>query len=65
MTIPKKIKGVPFHKKDKATYEKSLSRKTAPIRKNYAGTKNLQKNIHIDFEDEFLNNFLQISNILE
>jgi hypothetical protein len=65
MTIPKKIKGVPFHKKDKPTYEKPFSKKSALIEKNRKAPKNLQKNIHIDYDDEFLNNFVQLSNILE
>ena len=66
MTIPKKNKGVPFSKKEKETnHSKKTSNKVTMTKVNIHFQKNWQKNIKIEFEDEFLNNSLQINNILE
>ena len=66
MTIPKKLKGLHFHKKvKKSPAAKPLSKKTTLIRNDFNAPKNWQKNIKIEFEDEFLNNSLLINNILE
>ncbi|MDN3677802.1 hypothetical protein QWY90_10825 [Flavobacterium paronense] len=66
MTIPKKIKGVPLHKKEKkSTATKQLSKKTTVAKNDSNVTKKWQKNIKLEFEDEFLNNSLFLDNILE
>jgi hypothetical protein len=66
MTIPKKNKGVPFSKKEKETNpSKKTSNKISITKENIHFQKKWQKNVKIEFEDEFLNNSLQINNILE
>jgi hypothetical protein len=64
MTIPKKIKGMPFSKKGKKTTPaKHIAKKMAMAKDN--GNKHWQKNSKLEFEDEFLNNSLIINAILE
>jgi hypothetical protein len=64
MTIPKKIKGMPFSKKTKKTAPaKHIAKKIAMVKDN--SNKHGQKNSKLEFEDEFLNNSLIINNILE
>lgn len=66
MTIPKKIKGIAFSKKVKKTVPtRQKSKKTVITKDNQNGKKHWQKEIKIDFEDEFLTNSLLINNILE
>ncbi len=66
MTIPKKIKGLAFCKKvKKSTSNKQLPKKTEIVKNNLNPKKKGQKNITIEFEDEFLDNSFLINNILE
>ena len=66
MTIPKKVKGVRFQKKVKKSNQSKLpSKRTNIVKDDYSSPKNWQKNIHIEFEDEFLNNSLLLNSILE
>lgn len=66
MTISKKIKGLPFHKKaKKATSVKQSLMPNAIVKNNLNHQKKWQKNIKVEFEDEFLNNSLLLNNILE
>lgn len=57
MTIPKKIKGMPFAKKAKKKATDKQPKKMAVIKKS-------TKNIKIEFEDEFLTNSLLVHNIM-
>lgn len=66
MTIQKKNKGAPFSKKEKKTTQgKKMSNKVSETKESIHFQKKWQKNVKIEFEDEFLNNSLQINNILE
>ena len=66
MTIPKKIKGLPFQKKViKSTPTKSSLKHNTIAKNSLNGQKKWQKNINLEFEDEFLNNTLLLNNILE
>lgn len=66
MTKPKKIKGISFHKKEKkSTVAKQFSKKTAKDKNDFNDQKKWQKNIKVEFENEFLNNSLLLDNILE
>lgn len=66
MTIPKKIKGLAFCKKiKKSPAAKQMPKKTEIAKNNLNATKKWQKNIKIEFEDEFLENSFLISNMLE
>jgi len=67
MTIPKKIKGVPLQKKEKKSTTKTQAAKKSAMAKSdqLIRPKKWQKIVDIEFEDEFLNNSLNIHNILE
>lgn len=66
MTIPKKNKGVSFSKKvNETNHSKKKSNKVSMTKENIHFKKKWQNNIKIEFEDEFLNNSLQINNIFE
>ena len=66
MTISKKIKGLRFRKKVKKSNQyKQTSKSTPVINDDYDNQKKWQKNINIEFEDEFLNNYLILNRILE
>lgn len=66
MTIPKKLKGLSFHKNGKkATTPKPRTKKSTLVKSEPLMTKNWPKNLKLEFEDEFLNNSLLIDNILE
>lgn len=66
MTIPKKTKGISFSKKAKKTVlSKQKSKKSTMTKDNHNDKKHWQKEIKIEFEDEFLTNSLLINNILE
>ena len=66
MTKPKRIKGISFHKKEKkSTVVKQFSKKTAKDKNDLNVQKKWQKNIKVEFENEFLNNSLLLDNILE
>jgi hypothetical protein len=66
MTDPKKIKGISFHKKEKkSTVTKQSAKKTAMVKNDFNDPKKWQKNIKVEFENEFLNNSLLLDNILE
>ncbi|RKS03601.1 hypothetical protein [Flavobacterium sp. 102] len=65
MTILKKLKGKSFHKNGKKTTSKPRAKKSTMVKDHPLMTKNWPKNVKIVFEDEFLNNALQVHNILE
>jgi hypothetical protein len=66
MTISKKRKGVRFRKKVKKSNQyKQTSKSTPVINDDYDTQKKWQKNINIEFEYEFLNNYLILNRILE
>ncbi len=66
MTIPKKTKGISFNKKVKKIVSSNQKPKKSSMTKdNQNVKKHWQKEIKIEFEDDFLTNSLLINNILE